>query len=455
VVALKIIRPELLTDAEAVNRFQREMAVLSRLDHVNVVHAYDAGRLGTTYFLAMEYVEGTDLARLVKQAGPLPVMQACAYIRQAALGLQHAHERGLVHRDIKPHNLIMSLREGRIKVADLGLARLPRAANEEATAALTGAGTDAGVTPPGAVMMGTTDYLAPEQALDFHKADIRADIYSLGCTLWYLLTGQPPFSGGTLAEKLLSHQTREPPAIDKLRPDVPAGLAAVLLTAQKVSHQFVVNVMRENGFDPGPKRGEKTWDEFLKMHAATLWQCDFFSHKVLTLRGVREFFLIAFLHVGSRKVFVTQATEHPTAEWVIAQAKAFGRALPASGLQAKLVFHDRDTKFVRTFDDTLRGYGIEVRRCPIKAPNVCAYVERWIQSIQTECLNHFLVLGEKHLNYLVSTYLGYYLQHRPHQGLDNKPLDGCEPDEDAPPLTRIRCQSWLGGSLKSYSRKAA
>ena len=227
------------------------------------------------------------------------------------------------------------------------------------------------------------------------------------------------------------------------------------LTAQKVSHQFVVNVMRENGFDPGPKRGEKTWDEFLKMHAATLWQCDFFSHKVLTLRGVREFFLIAFLHVGSRKVFVTQATEHPTAEWVIAQAKAFGRALPASGLQAKLVFHDRDTKFVRTFDDTLRGYGIEVRRSPIKAPNVCAYVERWIQSIQIECLNHFVVLGEKLLNYLVSTYVGYYLRHRPHQGLDNKPFDGCQPENDAPPVSSVRCQSWLGGSLKSYSRKAA
>src|SRR6516165_5695569 len=227
------------------------------------------------------------------------------------------------------------------------------------------------------------------------------------------------------------------------------------LTAQKVSNQFVANVMREHGFDPGPKRGEKTWDEFLKMHSATLWQCDFFSHKVLTLRGVREFFVIAFLHVGSRKVFVTKATEHPTAAWVQAQAEAFAESLPATRLQAKIVFHDRDTKFGREFDDTLRGYGIEVRRSPIKAPNVCAYVERWIQSIQIECLNHFVVLGEKHLNYLVSTYVGFYLRHRPHQGLDNKPLDGCEPDDDVPRLTDVRSQSRLGGLLKSYSRKAA
>ena len=227
------------------------------------------------------------------------------------------------------------------------------------------------------------------------------------------------------------------------------------LTAQKVSNQFVANVMREHGFDPGPKRGEKTWDEFLKMHAATLWQCDFFSHKVLTLRGVREFFVMAFLHVGSRKVFVTPATEHPTAAWVKEQAEAFAESLPTAGLPAKIIFHDRDSKFGRAFDDTLGGKGIDVHRSPVKAPNVCAYVERWIQSIQTECLDHFVVLGEKHFNYLVSTYVNFYLKHRPHQGLDNKPLDGSEPREDVPPPTNLRCQSWLGGSLKSYSRKAA
>jgi serine/threonine protein kinase/WD40 repeat protein len=218
VAALKVIRKELLADAEILSRFYREIQVLSQLDHPNVVHAYDAGPAGATHFLAMEYVEGTDLGRLVKQGGRLPVEQACAYIRQAALGLQHAHERGLVHRDIKPHNLIMSVHDGLIKVADLGLARLPRAVTEDA--ALT-AGT---LTPHNSVLMGTADYLAPEQALDFHAADIRADIYSLGCTFYYLLTGQPPFVGGNLAQKLAKHLHAEPPAIEQLRPDLPALL---------------------------------------------------------------------------------------------------------------------------------------------------------------------------------------------------------------------------------------
>jgi serine/threonine protein kinase len=239
IVALKLIHKDLLTDAEAVGRFYREIQVVSQLDHPNVVHAYDAGPVASRsgeqgaesaagHFLAMEYVEGMDLAKLVKQGGPLPVAQACEYIRQAALGLEHAHERGLVHRDIKPHNLIMGVRDGLIKVADLGLARLPRTTNSEVTAALTGVKGSGTLTPEKAFMMGTADYLAPEQALDFHGTDIRADIYSLGCTFYYLLTGQPPFPGTTLAEKLVKHQQAEPPALEKYRKDVPAELTVVL-----------------------------------------------------------------------------------------------------------------------------------------------------------------------------------------------------------------------------------
>jgi Protein kinase domain/WD domain, G-beta repeat len=228
VVAVKLIRRELVNDPDVVGRFYREMKVISRLEHPNVIHAYDAGPIGQTHFMAMEFIEGTDLSRLVKQSGCLPVAQACEYVRQTALGLQHAHERGLVHRDIKPHNVILSVRQGLIKVADLGLARLQTAANLEATAALTevkGTGT---LTPENAVMMGTADYLAPEQALDFHRADIRADIYSLGCTFYYLLTGQPPFPGATLAEKLLRHQQAEPPPLEQFRLDLPTGLSEVL-----------------------------------------------------------------------------------------------------------------------------------------------------------------------------------------------------------------------------------
>jgi serine/threonine protein kinase/WD40 repeat protein len=216
IVALKVIRRELLSEPEVLNRFYREIEVVGQLSHRHIVHAYDAGPFGATHFLAMEYVEGIDLHRLVKQDGPLPVETACRYVRQAALGLQHAHERGLVHRDVKPSNLLVSS-DGVVKVLDLGLARLHQASiTDEVTSVLT---------PVDSVMMGTPDYMAPEQAVNFHAADIRADIYSLGCTLHYLLAGQPPFPGGNLTEKLLRHQQAEPPL---LPPEVPSEVAAIV-----------------------------------------------------------------------------------------------------------------------------------------------------------------------------------------------------------------------------------
>jgi serine/threonine protein kinase len=223
-VALKIIRRDLLGDPEVVTRFYREIHMVGRLSHPNIIHAYDAGPIGTLHVLVMEYVEGTDLARLVKQGGPLPVAQACEYIRQVAGGLAYAHARGLVHRDIKPPNLLVTRGQGTqpagvVKILDLGLARLQRPPDGEATSM---------TTPTGAMVMGTPDYLAPEQALDFHHADIRADIYGLGCTLFYVLTGQPPFPGGMLAQKLLRHQHSAPPALRTLRPEAPAALAAVV-----------------------------------------------------------------------------------------------------------------------------------------------------------------------------------------------------------------------------------
>jgi serine/threonine protein kinase len=221
-VALKVIRQDLVEDAEAIGRFYREMAVVGQLSHPNVVHAFDAGPVGSVHVLVMEYVEGTDLNQLIKKSGPLAVAESCDYIRQAALGLQHAHERGLVHRDIKPANLLVGRTAagfGTVKIADLGLARLRQSAGD-----LTLSPT---LTPRGSALMGTPDYLAPEQALDFHGADIRADIYSLGCTFYYLLTGQPPFPGN-LTEKLLRHQQEEPPALERFRGDVPSGLSALL-----------------------------------------------------------------------------------------------------------------------------------------------------------------------------------------------------------------------------------
>jgi serine/threonine-protein kinase len=218
VVALKLIRKERLDNPDFVRRFHREVQAAAQLTHPNIVLAYDADQAGDAHFLAMELVEGTDLGKVVKQHGPLPVAAACDYVRQAALGLQHAFEKGLVHRDIKPANLLLTV-NGVVKVLDLGLARLASVESflEPSTT----------LTQEGAVM-GTPDFIAPEQARDSHSADIRADIYSLGCTLYFLLTGKVPFPGGSLTEKLLKHQLDAPRPLRGLRAEVPPAVAAVV-----------------------------------------------------------------------------------------------------------------------------------------------------------------------------------------------------------------------------------
>jgi serine/threonine-protein kinase len=230
--AIKVIRPELLANAEAVRRFYKEIQAASQLSHPNIVQAYDAGPIGHTHFLAMEFVEGTDLGRLVKRDGPLPLPQACDCIRQAAAGLQHLAEHGLVHRDIKPSNLLVGGRVvpnpsaepltthhsplTTVKIVDLGLAGGQKSPDEHST--LTHEGT----------VMGTPDFMAPEQAKSAHQADVRADLYSLGCTFYYLLTGQVPFPGGTFIEKVDKHRWEEPPPVEQLRADVPPALAAIV-----------------------------------------------------------------------------------------------------------------------------------------------------------------------------------------------------------------------------------
>jgi serine/threonine protein kinase len=171
-VALKVIRRAYTAKADALERFRQEMRTVARLSHPNVVTTHDAEDAGETHFLVMEYVEGTNLGRLVQEHGPLPVDRACDYVRQAALGLQHAFEQGMVHRDLKPHNLMLTP-DGRVKILDFGLAYF--ASEAASAAAVTGRG----------LVVGTVDYMAPEQADNAHQADIRSDIYSLGCTLYH------------------------------------------------------------------------------------------------------------------------------------------------------------------------------------------------------------------------------------------------------------------------------
>ena len=215
IVALKVMNPQLLADPVAVGRFQREVKAAAQLAHPHIVTAYDAEQVGGLHFLAMEFVEGQTLAEVVDERGPLPVHQACEYVRQAALGLQYAHQRGMVHRDIKPQNLVLTP-TGEVKVFDFGLARFVSESGEP------GEGSSSGR------MLGSPDYMAPEQAKDAHSADIRADIYSLGCTLYHLLTGLPPFPGRSAVEKLSAHLEKTPLEISKLRLDISAGLQSIV-----------------------------------------------------------------------------------------------------------------------------------------------------------------------------------------------------------------------------------
>jgi formylglycine-generating enzyme required for sulfatase activity/tRNA A-37 threonylcarbamoyl transferase component Bud32 len=215
--ALKVIRKEKLKHPSAEARFQTEMEALGKVTHPNVVTAYDAGPLGDTLFVSMEFIDGADLTRMVRERGPLPLVAACEYIRQGAIGLHHAFEKGMVHRDIKPSNLLVT-RDGRtVKLVDLGLARLEEAGSEGGNR----------ITQEGFVI-GTPDFLAPEQARDPGKVDIRADIYALGATLFYILTGKVPFDGGNPTEKLVRHCTEPPPKLLPLRPDAPPQLEQII-----------------------------------------------------------------------------------------------------------------------------------------------------------------------------------------------------------------------------------
>jgi serine/threonine protein kinase/WD40 repeat protein len=234
-VALKVINPGLIRNPETVQRFRQEVRTAAKLHHPNIVTAHDADEAGGLHFLVMEYVEGRSLADLIAERGPLPVAEACDTIRQAALGLQHAHEQGMVHRDIKPHNLMMTP-AGQVKILDFGLARLARDPESVADGAAT-PGTS--LTSVGTVM-GTADYIAPEQAANSRAADIRADIYALGCTLFHLLTGRPPFPDGGVQDKIAQHTNAPLPALTELRREVSPELVAVLarMTAKNPAERY-------------------------------------------------------------------------------------------------------------------------------------------------------------------------------------------------------------------------
>src|SRR4051812_14906492 len=228
VVAIKVIRKDRLQHDDAVRRFRREAQAAARLNHPAIVRVYDSDHTGDTHYLAMEYVPGVTLERFVEQNGPVEAKLACDFIRQAALGLEHAHEQGLVHRDVKPSNLMITPGSGRcddgtpaqVKILDMGVARVLQSEQHpgESLSTLTQGGS----------VIGTADFVAPEQLEDPHGADIRADLYSLGCTFYYLLAGEVPFPGGSLVSKLDKQRWQTPTPVGELRPEVPAVVARVV-----------------------------------------------------------------------------------------------------------------------------------------------------------------------------------------------------------------------------------
>jgi serine/threonine protein kinase len=215
--AIKVLPRHRVGDSSYLDRFYREARAAAALDHTNVVHAYDVGCDGDIHFLVMEFVEGSDLQKLVARRGVLSYESVADVIRQTAEGLAHAHKAGVIHRDIKPANLLID-NTGVVKILDMGLARYT-AEESEKQASLTQMHDEN--------VIGTTNYLAPEQALNSHKADARSDIYSLGCTMYYALTGLPPFNTGTVAERLMAHIHTKPEPVTKHRPRTPDSLMAI------------------------------------------------------------------------------------------------------------------------------------------------------------------------------------------------------------------------------------
>jgi serine/threonine protein kinase len=211
-VALKILSPERINNPRAIARFQREARVGAQLQHENLVRIYDFGESSGRYYLVMEYIEGKTIGTLISEQGSMPPATVVRLVRQVALGLEHAHRKGLIHRDVNPYNVLVT-RDGTAKLADLGLAI--DLADEDR------------VTRDGATV-GTFDYVAPEQARHSHSADIRSDIYSLGCTIYHMFAGHVPFPGPSLPEKLYSHQALEPTPLDQLVPGLPQGLIEVV-----------------------------------------------------------------------------------------------------------------------------------------------------------------------------------------------------------------------------------
>ena len=218
----------------------------------------------------------------------------------------------------------------------------------------------------------------------------------------------------------------------------------------RLSKTNVKNILKENGIDPVPKRTQDSWDNFIRRHFQTLWACDFFTKQVLTPLGPRMFFVLFFINIKTRRVFVAGATQYPHQEWVNKQTKNIMPLLEGNKKSKKLLIRDRDTKFSGNFDELFKNEGFTVQKLPFMSPNMNSYAESWVGTIKRECLNRFIVFGERHLRYLISEYVKHYNENRPHSAMNNMPLEETELNKRN--TGEIKCQSKLGGIIKHYYR---
>jgi putative transposase len=225
------------------------------------------------------------------------------------------------------------------------------------------------------------------------------------------------------------------------------------LSTTKVSRSTVVNILRENKLDPKSDPTKGTWADFLKAHAQSLWQCDFFIKHIVTAAGIRQCFVLAFIHVQTRRVFLAPCTFKPDAAWMTEQAERFLAHAKTQGLAAEVVLRDRDSKYTDAFDSVLAASGVTVARVGFRSPNQNAYIERFVQAIERECLDKFIVFGREHLDHVCREYVKHYHAERPHQAMGNRPLNGTA----AATLTigEVVCHERLGGVLRHYHRAAA
>jgi len=228
------------------------------------------------------------------------------------------------------------------------------------------------------------------------------------------------------------------------------------LGIRRICRQTVKNILKEEGIDPRPKKGDGTWDEFLKVHAQTLWACDFFTKKSVTRWGVKDLFVLVFIHIETREVFVSPSTAHPNSTWVSQQAKKLMLKTEHRDIKPTILIRDGDKKFSKRFDSVFTSAGVRVKKLPICSPNLNAVCERFVQTIKHECLNNFLAFGEGHLNYLVSEFVDYYNNERSHSSRDHLPPCCLDPPEqnETIKLDEIVCDERLGGLIKSYRRVA-